>query len=216
MRSNEQFSEMSRFHRRLGFLCLAVWLGALCSDARASAIFDWVCDDPNCNGDPGFTAFLELSDAAVAAGDFTGVSGNILSAGVTSGVGDGFSLALGDMLTGSPGSNEDDVNNIRIVLNSARTEVIELFDISPGTNITFFRAGEGRVDFLETSGGSPYFVQLVQDLAPVQTSLFNIQGQFVLRVPEPSSLILLAMSALGVGWCQRRRKRSQAGGQSRS
>jgi hypothetical protein len=209
MRSKEKFSRRSPLHWCFSFVCVAVWLGALCSDARASAIFEWVCDDPNCSGDPDFTAFLELSDAAVAAGDFTGVTGNILSAGITSRVGDGFSLKLNDLRQGSLGSPTDDFHNIRIVLNPARTEINEIFDVTIGPNITFFGPNVGLVDFWETTG-DPYFVAFVQDLHPSPASLSNIPGRFVLQVPEPGSFGLLALSALGVCSYQHRRRRSEA------
>lgn len=191
---------------RVALLSASIVVGASVA-AQASAIYDWVCDDASCNGDPTFSAFLELSDAAVAAGDFIGVAGNILSAGITSGVGDGFSLELSDILTGSPGSNTDDVNNVRIVLNALRTEVDDLIDISAGTNITFFDAAEGRVDFLEGTNGN-YIVQLAQDLVPEPVPVTGIPGRFVRRgaaaIPEPHAAVLFGLGTLIVSRARRR------------
>jgi hypothetical protein len=113
-------------------------------------------------------------------------------------VGDGFSLDLADLLAAPafPGDPADDVNNIRIVFSADRSVIDDLIDITSGTNITFVDTG-GRVDFLEETGGNPYFIQLIQDQSPSST-LSNVQGQFVQRVPVPWHGTL-ALVALGWG-----------------
>ena len=130
---------------------------------------------------------------------------------MTAGVGSGFSLNLGDILTGSPGSAEDDINNIHIVFDAARTHVTDLVDITAGTNITFARAGEGRVDFLENVGSNPYFIQSIVDFH-TDESVHNVSGQFVRlqAVPEPATLTLLGFGVAGFAWLQRLKKRRDA------
>ena len=191
--------------RSLGILTLALGLVFSSVASHASVIYQWVCDDPSCNGDPAFTSTLAISDGAFAAGSFTGVAGNILSWNTTSGIGDGYTLTLGDMLTGLPSAVTDDVNHVQMVLNADGSEVSDLLDITAGTNITFFDASIGRVDFFEGTGGG-YSVGSLQDLAPGQViSSIIVGGRFVRAVPEPTTLGLLGAGLLGLAFVRRRR-----------
>ncbi len=180
-----------------------VLMFAMSATASASVIYTWLCDTADCNGDAGFGSTMEISDSAFAAGDFTGVAGNVLSWDTVSGVGDGFALGLDDILSGTPGSNTDDDDQLRIVLSADRLVISLIEDISAGTNITFEDEFEGRVDFFE---GANYSVGSLRDGprdAPYSDII--IQGQFVRVIPEPSTLALLGLglAALGLGMRKR-------------
>ena len=176
------------------------------NNAGASVFYDWVCDAANCGGDTAFTSRLEISDSAYAAGDFTGVAGNILSWTTTSGVGTGYTLTLPNML--DAGGFEADQTNVRMVLSGDKSVVSELLDISPGTNITFFDFSIGRVDFFE---GANYSVGSLQDATMIPNLEFSpiqIAGQFVRvsEIPVPAAVWLFGTALLGFVGFSRRRK----------
>ena len=180
-----------------------IFAGIMGANANASVMYNWVCDSTDCNGDPDFASSIEISDSAFAAGDFTGIIGNVLSWDTVSGVGNGFALSLDDILSGTPGSSIDDDDNLRIVLSVDRLEISLLQDISAGTNITFDDPLEGRVDFFE---GSNYSVGALRD-GPVG-SIFSdilIQGRFVNPIPEPSTLLLMATGLAGLAFYRRKK-----------
>jgi len=190
---------MKSLAKAVVFALFVIPIGFWSANANASVIYKWVCDAADCNGDPAFRSVLEISDSAFAAGDFTGVSGNVLSWDTASGVGDGFSLSLADILTGPVGSNTDDDDNLRIVLTADGSEVSDLLDISAGTNITF-NSSEGRVDFFEGTGGA-YSVGSLRD-GPVgsPSSDIVIMGRFVRVVPEPASTVLFLLGVAGLAF----------------
>ena len=169
---------------------------AVSATTNATVIYNWVCDSADCNGDIGFASSIVITDSAFAAGDFTGIVGNVLSWDTVSSVGDGFALSLDDILSGSPGSNIDDDDNLRIVLSLDKLEISFLEDISAGTNITFDDPLEGRVDFFE---GANYSVGSLRD-GPLLSDFSDIiiQGRFVQSVPEPSVALLMVAGLLGL------------------
>lgn len=72
-------------------------LGASSTASKAAGVFfDWVCD--TCGADPDFSFSIEFSQAAVDAGRFVGVDGNVLSLSISSGVGDGYTNTLDDLM----------------------------------------------------------------------------------------------------------------------
>ena len=196
---------------RLAVLLAAVTTAISAVGARASVVYDWVCDDPGCDGDAAFAATLTLSDVAFLAGDFTGVAGNIEAWTTTSGVGAGFTLGLGDILTGADGSVVDDADNVRMVLSADRSEVSDLFDVTVGTNISFIGPDriQPRVDYFEGAGGG-YTVGALRDAAGV-TSNIVIEGRFVRRVvAEPLPVLLFASGLVLLVHARGRRERALA------
>ena len=173
------------------FFSSAIVLFALSSPASASVTYQWVCDSLNCNGDSLFTSTMVISDSAFAAGDFTGVAGNVLSWDTCSGVGDGYTLGLADIAT----SLGDDVN-LRIVLSGDGSLINDLLDISAGTNITFDSI-EGRVDFFQ-GVNTNYSVGSLRD-GPIGGSFsdITIQGHFQV-VPVPAAVWLFASGLIGL------------------
>lgn len=171
--------------------------------ANASIIYNWVCDATDCNGDPAFASSIEISDSAFAAGDFTGITGNVLAWDTASGVGDGFAVNLSNILSSDlPGSTINDDDNLRIVLSSDKLEIALLEDISLGTNITFDDPTEGRVDFFE---GANYSAGALRD-GPTGSPFSDIviQGRFVRAVPEPATLLLMSLGLAGIGLASRK------------
>ena len=173
------------------FFSSAIVLFALSSPASASVTYQWVCDSLNCNGDSLFTSTMVISDSAFAAGDFTGVAGNVLSWDTSSGVGDGYTLGLADIAT----SLGDDVN-LRIVLSGDGSLINDLLDISAGTNITFDSI-EGRVDFFQ-GVNTNYSVGSLRD-GPIggPFSDITIQGHFQV-VPVPAAVWLFGSGLIGL------------------
>ncbi|MBT8438915.1 MAG: hypothetical protein KJO91_04245, partial [Gammaproteobacteria bacterium] len=163
----------------------------------------WVCDVADCNGDPTFTSTIVISDSAFASGDFTGVAGNVLSWDTSSGVGDGFTVSLADILSANPGLPTNDYDNLRIVLSGDGSLINDLLDISTGTNITF-DSNEGRVDFFEGTNTN-YSVGSLRD-GPIGSTFSDIiiQGQFqVVPVPAAAWLFGSGLIAL-VGFSRKR------------
>ncbi len=194
--------------RKYFIACLmTVFLGIVSINAHATAIYEWVCDDANCNGDSDFTSTMTISESAFTAGGFTGISGNLLNWTTTSGVGVGYTLTLPNMLNASSGTTADQ-SHVKIVLSADGSEVSELWDVSDGTNITFFDSEIGRVDFFE---GSTYSVGSLQDATMFNDRVFSdilIDGRFkrVAPVPEPSTILLLGGGLAGLALYRRKRK----------
>ena len=176
----------------------AIVLAALSFPVSASVTYQWVCDFADCNGDPTFTSTMVISDSAFASGDFTGVTGNVLSWDTSSGVGDGFTLGLADIA-----SNLGDDVNLRIVLSGDSSLINDLLDVSLGTNITF-ESNEGRVDFFEGMNTN-YSVGALRD-GPIGNpfSTINIQGQFQV-VPVPAAVWLFGSGLIGLVGLARRK-----------
>jgi len=172
---------------------------ALSSSVNAAVTYQWICEQPDCNGDQLFSSTMTISDAAYAAGDFTGVAGNVLSWDTTSGVGDGFSLGLADIAS----SLQDDIN-LRIVLTPDRSKINDLFDVSQGTNISF-DSPEGRVDFFEGSLLN-YSVGALRD-GPIGSEFSDIiiQGYFQV-VPVPAAVWLFGTALIGLVGFSKRKK----------
>ncbi len=188
---------------------MVVFLSIVGANAHAAAIYEWVCDTAGCNGDTDFSSVMTISDSAFAAGDFTGVTDNILDWTTTSGVGVGYTLTLPTMFNGV-GPTADQAN-IRIVLSQDKSEIAALWDVSAGTNITFSDPLIGRVDFYE---GENYSVGSLQDAAMFANQEFSnifIAGRFIQSapVPEPSTMILFGAGLVGLAATRLRRKQKK-------
>lgn len=153
----------------------------------ASVTYHWVCDTNDCNGDPEFSSTIVISDSAYTIGYFAGINNNVVSWDITSGIGNGFSLNLSDLISGPPGSTINDDDNLRIMLSADKLEIILLEDVSSGANITFENPLEGRADFFEAMD---YSVGALRDGSEENTySDIIIRGRFVKTTPESGSLL---------------------------
>jgi hypothetical protein len=173
--------------------------------ARAGVSYDWVCTNVGCDGDPGFSFSIEFSNAAVAAGSFTGMAGNILSVSITSSFGDGYSNTLADLA--ELGGFDNDQTDISIAFSGDRQFVDDFLDFGTGVLI-WFNGTEG--DTLIGEGtGQTYFIDFRRDHQPVALATDDdIQGVLVRRAaPEPATLAIVALGLAGMGVMARRRRR---------
>ena len=173
---------------------------AVSAATNATVIYNWVCDSADCNGDSGFASSIVLTDSAFAAGDFTGILGNVLSWTTASDAFGGLALELEDILSRDGNSADDE--NLRLVLSDDKLEISFLEDISDGTDIIFYNLLVGGVSFAE--GGNYTATTYAADISNMTQ---RIQGSFVLySVPEPSIIWLLGSGLVGLIGIARKKK----------
>lgn len=209
---------------KLSMIILILSLALLPGQALSMSVFyDFSCDNCAGIGDPDFAFSFEFSQAAVDAGTFTGIAGtdgiegtaddNILSALISSGVGNGYTNTLADLPENDGPAN--DRSNISIALSPDRLFIDDIFDPSLGGDLLEFRkVGVGNTVLSEGTARS-YTITQIQDLNPrTSDNLINVTGSFQRRaaspnpVPEPSTMFLFGSGIAGLAaWRYRQTKK---------
>jgi len=172
---------------------------AVSATTNATVIYNWVCDSADCNGDSGFASSIVITDSAFAAGDFTGIVGNVLGWNTVSDAFGGLALDLEDILSRDGNSADDE--NLHLVLSDDKLEISILEDISDGTDIIFYNLLVGGVSFHE---GENYTATTYA--ADYSNMTQHIQGRFVKSaVPEPSIIWLLGSGLALIGFARRKK-----------
>ncbi|MCP5436301.1 MAG: PEP-CTERM sorting domain-containing protein [Chromatiaceae bacterium] len=192
---------MSFASRKLGFVFAAM---AFCNAAQAGVFFDFICDDPTCNGSPDLSLTIEFdSTVVVPNGSFTGADNGILSMTWSSGVGDGFTLTLADLVDN--GGADNDRSDLRITFDPTASIVKGLEDINGSIISPGFLGSIGEIQFRE-GANFDYFIDDIDDYSPANVSdNRTINGLFVRRVPTPATLFLLAIGLAGIAGLKNRK-----------
>ena len=173
--------------------------------AQGSVVFDWICDDPTCSGDTGFSFSIEFTDTAVATGMFTGITGNVVSATISSSVGNGYTNTLADLMEGD-NPNDQDQSNFSVIFSADKLFVDALYDAA-GSLLTFSDTEGSTV--IREGNSKNYLIDRRIDSSPSHTEdSRDIAGVLQRRaVPEPTTLALMGLGLAGIGY---RRKRKLA------
>jgi len=188
---------------------LAAGLFTLATAASADVTYRWVCASPDCGADAGFSMTMTFSDAAVAAGGFTGgftgANGNIVDVKITSAVGGGYTNTLADLVNSDPASLDNDRDDISVIFSDDRSVVDALYDFGDGLYL-WFASVLGETSFREGMSRD-YFV--FRRSSGVESTTDSIRGMLVrddsMRLPEPASLSLVGLALMGLAVLRRRK-----------
>ena len=181
-----------------------------------SVFYDFACDNCAAIGDPGFSFSFEFSQAAVDEGSFLGIAGsdgvegtaddNILSALISSGIGNGYTNTLADLIQ-SGGPSVNDRTDTFIAFSADRQFIDDILDIGSGGDLLeFTNLSVGRT-ILSEGTNQNYSITLIQDLNPRSSDNFiNVTGVFQRRasspnpnpIPEPSTILILGSGMIGL------------------
>ena len=163
--------------------------------ATAAVIFDFVCDDPTCGGDPIWGGSYEFTDASVLSGVATGAA-DILSFSFQSSDKGGLSWVLADL------SNGHTLAALTVTFNGARDRILSINGGSsvcgstsaPCAGYNNDASGDG-IDFLGTNA-----FEVDDNLNQ------TLSGDWVRRlIPEPGTLALFGLGLVGLGVARRRK-----------
>ena len=156
---------------------------------NATVIFDFVCDDPTCGGDPMWGGYIEFTDAAVAAGVAVGAA-DIVDFSFRTGDKGGLEWFLGRYL----GSIGHSLANLTIHFDTTRSRITSV---------------NGGGTFCAPTLGIDAPCVAQNDTTNTETLYWNAggvldirndyqAGSWVVSVPEPSTLALLGFALLGL------------------
>ena len=178
----------------LVLFCLPLFAAG--APAKAGVIYDFVCTAPtaDCNGDTQFGGFFEFSEAAMAAGSFSGTPDNWLDFFFTSGDKGGLTWTLAGLFNNTP-------DEIDFVLNGDRSRIMSITN-TDGSFIAFTTLGDA-LGIGETTCQN--ITCVVEDLGGTGI----VTGEWVRRaaaVPEPGTIGLFGTCLLALTALRRRRR----------
>ena len=169
-------------------------LGLFTPTVTASVIYDFVCTpDTTCDNDPQFGGYFEFSDTAVTAGTFDASATNILSFFFESGDQGGLTWLYSGLL--------DPPTNITITLSGDKSFIDSIQDAS-GSIMQFNGTGGNILDIDEFTAGNSTVLD--------QNGTGPVDGRWVARtaVPESTTLALLGLGLVGIGFQRKRSKKA--------
>lgn len=157
--------------------------------AYGSMIFDFVCDDPTCGGDPLWGGYFEFTDASVASGFAQGAADILDFSFATSDKG-GLEWFLGTYVGGAGHS----LANLTIAFDTARALITSI----DGGGTCRAPVSGPCVAQNSTGGGDTLFSNA---LGVLDVNNDFQSGKWVVRaaVPEPTTVLLFGCALAGLG-----------------